>query len=95
MGKIIGWIVVVLVVIAGVWYFMSMSSGGASNANSAPTSQTSAGTQQGSAQAPAPVDTSDAGLNQDAASIDAQLQTASADSNSAASFNDTPVQQTE
>jgi|GEM_PF-6402960 hypothetical protein len=95
MGKIIGWIVVALVVIAGVWYFINMSSGGAAPAATAPTSQTSAQQAQPTAAQQQAADTSDAGLNQDAASIDTQLQAASADSNSAASFNDTPVQQTE
>jgi hypothetical protein len=86
MLKLIAWLVAIIVVVGGVWYFWSR--GSASPVSTGTSSSQTQGTSQNA-------DTSDAALQQDSASIDTQLQGASADSDSAASFSDTPVQQTE
>ena len=93
--KSIAAIVIVIAVIAGVWYMVSK--GGAQQPaaqdtnsainNPAPVAQP--------LPTPPPADVSDSGLANDAAQIDTQLQAASADANTAASFSDTPVAQTE
>jgi hypothetical protein len=89
MSKMITWVVAVVVVAGGIWYFWSKPSSPAVE-NITPTGQTQTGSQ-----AQASAGASDTALAQDAASIDAQLQAASADSSAAGSFNDTPVDQTQ
>jgi hypothetical protein len=92
MSRIIIWLVVIIVIALGVWYFWSGS-------NNAPVSQTSTAPSSattGTQTTPASGGTSNAALNQQSASIDAQLQGASSDSASVdQSLNDKPVTQTE
>jgi len=89
MSKWIIWTVVIIVVIAGVWYVMTRPASPAQ----APADTSTAATSN--SEGTASSDTSDAQLQADLNASDSQMQSASDASASANSFNDTPVTQTE
>ena len=92
--KAIVWIVVILLVILGVWYFWSSQNSPQAAPATSSTSQTS-GQTNGSSQALSSGN-SNADLNADLNTIDSQTSAANSDSASVdQSFNDQPVQQTE
>jgi FlaG/FlaF family flagellin (archaellin) len=89
------WIVAILVVLAGIWYFWSTHNS-ASMVMTTPASDTSSATSDtnSTGQGSLSNGNSDQELNSDLTQIDTQTQTANTDSASVdQSFNDQPIQQ--
>jgi predicted negative regulator of RcsB-dependent stress response len=92
--KAIVWIIVILLIILGVWYFWSSHNSPQTAPATSSTAQTSSQT-TGSPQTLSSGE-SNADLNADLNAIDTQTNSANSDSASVdQSFNDQPVQQTE
>ena len=95
MGKILMWIVIIIIVALGAWYFLANSAGSTATPaeNTMPTATQSTETMPSGSSLPTS-DSSDASLKADAAVIDTHMQAASNDSAAVEqSFNDKPVSQ--
>ena len=95
--KAIVWIIIILLVILGVWYFWSaQNSPLPASEQTSGISQTTSGESQGSSEQNISSGDSNADLTADLNAIDSQTNAANSDSASVdQSFNDQPVQQTE
>jgi hypothetical protein len=91
MLKYVTWAIVIIVVIAGLWYFFA----GSSNSGSAPATGAPSGQETGAQGSASANDTSDAQLQQDLNAANGQVDAAGSANASASSFSDSPVPQTE